>query len=39
MSFAINSLRLVYPPISNQEAEWLKSDREVETMLRRATCT
>jgi len=27
-------LELVYPPISNQEAEWLKSDPEVEERLR-----
>ena len=36
MKTAINSLRLVYPPISNQEAEWLKNDKEVETLLRRS---
>jgi hypothetical protein len=36
MKTAMNSLRLVYPPISNQEAEWLKKDKEVETLLRRS---
>jgi hypothetical protein len=36
MKTAINSLRLVYPPVSNQEAEWLKADGEVEKMLRRS---
>ncbi len=36
MKTAINSLRLVYPPISNQEAEWLKNDKEVEQLLRRS---
>jgi len=36
MKTAVNSLRLVYPPISNQEAEWLKDDKDVETMLRRS---
>jgi hypothetical protein len=36
MSVAINSLRLVYPPISNQEAEWFKEDPEVEAVLRRS---
>ncbi len=36
MEFQISSLRLVYPPISNQVAEWLKSDSEVESMLRKS---
>jgi len=27
-------LRLVYPPLSNQEAEWLTSDPDVEEILR-----
>jgi hypothetical protein len=36
METAINSLRLVYPPVSNQEAEWLKNDKEVEERLRRS---
>lgn len=36
MKTAVNSLRLVYPPISNQEAEWLKNDKDVETLLRRS---
>ncbi len=36
MKTALNFLSLVYPPVSNQEAEWLKSDGEVETMLRRS---
>lgn len=36
MKTAINSLRLVYPPVSNQEAEWLKADSQVEAMLRRS---
>ena len=30
------SLRLVYPPISNQEGEWLMHDPEVEADLRRS---
>jgi hypothetical protein len=36
MKTALNSLSLVYPPVSNQEAEWLKEDGEVERMLRRS---
>jgi hypothetical protein len=32
----MNFLSLVYPPVSNQEAEWLKEDGEVEQMLRRS---
>ncbi|MGV8875711.1 MAG: hypothetical protein ACOH2Q_24525 [Rhodococcus sp. (in: high G+C Gram-positive bacteria)] len=31
---AVNPLFLVYPPVSNQEAEWLKRDPAVEKMLR-----
>lgn len=30
MKSQINILQLVYPPISNQEAEWLKDDQEVQ---------
>src|SRR5689334_4510447 len=30
----ISKLELVYPPMSNQEAIWLKSDPEVEPLLR-----
>ena len=29
MKVQLNFLKLVYPPISNQEAEWLKDDPEV----------
>ena len=29
MDFSLNSLRLICPPISNQEGEWLKSDPEI----------
>ena len=29
MKAQINFLKLVYPPISNQEAEWIKDDPEV----------
>jgi hypothetical protein len=36
MKSALNTLRLVYPPVSNQEGEWLKRDSEVEEMLRRS---
>jgi len=32
----ITSLRLVYPPISNQVADWMKSDPEVEAVLRKS---
>ncbi len=32
----MNLLRLVYPPMSNQEAEWLKTDDEVLERLRRS---
>ena len=32
----ISSLRLVYPPVSNQEAYWLQTDAEVEMILRRS---
>jgi hypothetical protein len=30
------ALRLVYPPISNQEAEWVKSDKAAESVLRQS---
>lgn len=30
MKYLIGSLKLVYPPISNQEAEWLKNDPDVQ---------
>jgi hypothetical protein len=36
MRTALNTLRLVYPPVSNQEGEWLKKDSEVEQMLRKS---
>jgi hypothetical protein len=36
MKTALNTLHLVYPPISNQEGEWPKKDSEVEEMLRRS---
>lgn len=29
MKYLINNLELVYPPISNQEAEWLSKDKDV----------
>ena len=29
MKVQLNFLKLVYPPVSNQEAEWLKDDPEV----------
>lgn len=29
-----STLTLVYPPVSNQEAEWIKSDSEVESIIR-----
>jgi hypothetical protein len=32
----INFLKLVYPPISNQEAEWLKNDPDVKEEIRRS---
>ncbi|MDD3596826.1 hypothetical protein [Sulfuricurvum sp.] len=34
MKKQINILKLVYPPISNQEAEWFKNDPEVAEVLR-----
>lgn len=34
--YLINSLQLQYPPISNQEAEWLKEDPEVVKLMRRS---
>lgn len=33
MRSQINILRLVYPPVSNQEAEWIKDDPEVQTVI------
>ena len=33
MRSQINILRLVYPPVSNQEAEWIKDDPEVKDLL------
>jgi len=33
MRSQINILRLVYPPVSNQEAEWIKDDSEVRDLL------
>jgi hypothetical protein len=32
----INSLQLQYPPISNQEAEWLKEDPEVVSLMKKS---
>lgn len=32
----LSILRLVYPPISNQEAHWLAEDKEVEALLRQS---
>jgi hypothetical protein len=32
----INFLKLVYPPITNQEAEWLKDDEEAQERLRQS---
>lgn len=37
MQFQISSLRLVYPPISNQVAEWVKEDVDVEALLRKSS--
>jgi hypothetical protein len=34
MKTQLNVLKLVYPPISNQEAEWLKDDADVRDMLK-----
>jgi hypothetical protein len=34
--FQLHSVKLVYPPISNQEAEWLKKDKEVQEVLKRS---
>lgn len=34
--YLINSLQLQYPPISNQEAEWLKEDPEVVERMKRS---
>ncbi|MGO9116932.1 MAG: hypothetical protein ACLQPD_04895 [Desulfomonilaceae bacterium] len=34
MKSQINILKLVYPPISNQEAEWIKDDPEVQEQLK-----
>jgi hypothetical protein len=34
MSVSLNSLRLVYPPFSNQEGEWFKDDKEVVALLK-----
>lgn len=36
MNTQLNLLRLVYPPISNQEGEWLKDDKEVQEVLRKS---
>lgn len=35
-SSQISILRLVYPPISNQEAYWLRGDKEAEALLRQS---
>lgn len=37
MKTQINILQLVYPPISNQEAEWVKDDPEVQEMIGQST--
>ena len=29
MRFQLHHLELVYPPLSNQEAEWVKDDKDV----------
>jgi len=34
MKTQLNILKLVYPPISNQEAEWLKSDSDVQKVMK-----
>ncbi|MFH1061950.1 MAG: hypothetical protein V1747_03575 [Candidatus Omnitrophota bacterium] len=34
MKSQLNILKLVYPPISNQEAEWIKDDPEVQKLLK-----
>jgi len=34
MKAQINILRLCYPPISNQEAEWIKDDVGVQKMIK-----
>ena len=34
MKAQLNILRLSYPPISNQEAEWLKDDPEVQSIIK-----
>lgn len=36
MKAQLNILKLVYPPISNQEAEWLKDDPEVRELLKQS---
>ncbi|MGW4532247.1 hypothetical protein ACWEOI_14980 [Nocardia sp. NPDC004340] len=36
LNVMLNTLRLVYPPVSNQEAEWVKSDPAVAERLRRS---
>jgi len=34
MNVMMSTLTLVYPPVSNQEAEWVKSDPDVEALIR-----
>lgn len=34
MNVMVSTLKLVYPPVSNQEAEWVKSDPDVEALIR-----
>jgi hypothetical protein len=34
MKYLLNTLKLVYPPISNQEAEWLKNDPDVQNEIK-----
>jgi len=36
MKTQLNILKLVYPPISNQEAEWVKNDPEVRQLLKQS---
>lgn len=35
----INTLKLVYPPIANQEADWLSEDEQVKEVLTHSICT
>jgi len=33
----VSTLKLLYPPVSNQEAEWVRSDPDVEALRRSRT--